>query len=935
MSSAAERWERGRALFDAARALPPDARGAYLDAACDDDEQRAEIAALLHAHAAIESGAVTGFLELDPVNTAALLDSTDSTGEPVDSLAPGETLGRYRVIRRVGAGGMGVVYLAEDERLHRAAALKLLPRRLAVDATARRRFEEEARAASALDHPNIVTVYELGDTPDEQLFLAMAYCEGETLSERLKRGRLAIADAQSLGTQITAGLAAAHRGGIVHGDIKPRNIVITTDGTAKIVDFGVAKMVGDAPSHAPVTPGTLAYMSPEQTRGDGSDVRADVWALGAVLYEMIAGRRPFTATEAPQLIHAIRSAAPPPLATVRPDVPAGLARIVERCLSKQPSARYRDAGAVLSALESLSAPRRSRARVALMVAVALVVLGVAVGLPMIAADPPLDVRRVAIADIENRSGAAELDMHARMATDWITRGLWETGFIGAVPLAAFAGDPDAGSPRRMARTAGAGLLVAGALYREGDRVQLEAQITHVESGLVVGSVEPVSTSLASVMDGIEQLRRRVQETLYPQLDTQLTHVQAVARVPRFEAYAEYLAGRDAHAMRRLPAALAHFRRASELDPEFLLPRVIEALVLNMMDDRPAADSVLRVLERERAQLDRFSVAHLDWLQAGRDGDVRAAHAAMSEAAMLAPGSTIPAVQAADEALRLGRAREAVERLTAIEPERGELRGWFYYWQNLGLAYHLDGDHRPELAAARRARALYPQDPRARMLELQALAALGHVNAIEEQLDNPPATGPGEPSRGALLLHTALELRAHAPEGLAGRRRASTRRAVADTLLAQAIAWYRAVPPAGRTVRQHHELAIALAAAGRRAEARRYLAGLVHAPPAGRVDPSPFASKRVPNYPDSVAIHGALGVLAALDGDRNATQAEIAWLGQQHGPLARGRPTYWRAAIAGAQRRPEDAVALLRTAFDEGLPRFHGLHIAPELESIRG
>jgi predicted Ser/Thr protein kinase/TolB-like protein len=932
MSSAAERWERGRALFDAARALPLDARDAYLDAACGDADQRAEIAALLHAHAAIEAGVAPGFLELDPVSTAALLDSTGSDDEPGESLAAGERLGRYRVIRRVGEGGMGVVYLAEDERLHRHAALKLLPRHLAIDAAARRRFEQEARAASALDHPNIVTVYELGDTPDGQLFLAMAYCEGETLNERLARGRLDVADAQSLGTQVAAGLAAAHRRGIVHGDIKPHNIVLTTDNAAKIVDFGVAKMIGDAAAPPPVTPGTLAYMSPEQTRSDGSDARVDVWALGVVLYEMIAGSRPFTPTDAPNLIDAIRTAAPPPLVSMRPDVPAALARIVERCLSKQPFDRYRDAGVLLSELESLSAPRRSRTRVALMRAAALVIGGggVAAGLLMVAATPPLDERRVAIADIENRSGAAEFDVHASMATDWITRGLWETGFIEVAQLAAFAGEPDAESPRLLARTAGAGLLVTGALYRDGDRVQLEAQITNVESGLVVGSVEPVATSVASVMDGVEQLRRRVQETLYPQLDTQLTHVQALARPPRFEAYAEYLAGRDAHVARQLPAALAHFRRASEMDPDFALPRVIEAVVLRMMGDLSAADSVARRLEPERARLDRFSVAHLDWMQATLAGDQRAAHAAMSDAARLAPGGTIPAVQAADEALRLRRARESIERLKVIEPERGELRGWLLYWQTLAAAYHLEGNHRRELEEARRARGFHPDDPRARMLELQALAALGRTDAIEERLGSLPAAGPIEPSGGALLLHTALELRAHA-EG----RRAGAQLAVANTLLARAIAWYGAVPPERRTARQHHELAMALAVAGQRTEARSQLAGLVRTPPVGRVSPSPFASRRTPNYPDSLASHGALGVLAALDGDRAATQAELDWLKQQRDPFTRGRPTYWRAAIAGAQGRAEEAVALLRTAFDEGLPYFHGLHIAPELEPLRG
>ena len=217
----------------------------------------------------------------------------------------GTTVSHYRIVSSIGAGGMGVVYQAEDERLHRKVALKFLPPAVAQDAQARARLMREAQAAGALDHPNIATVYEVGDW-NGQLFIAMPFYDGETLRQRIERGPIAPGEAARIAGQIAAGLAAAHRAGIVHRDLKPANVMLTRDGQVKIVDLGLAKVFSETGATATrmtatgVAVGTIAYMAPEQATGHAVSASADIWALGVTLYEMLTGRLPFPGKRRPR-----------------------------------------------------------------------------------------------------------------------------------------------------------------------------------------------------------------------------------------------------------------------------------------------------------------------------------------------------------------------------------------------------------------------------------------------------------------------------------------------------------------------------------------------------------------------------------------------------------------------------------------------------------
>jgi eukaryotic-like serine/threonine-protein kinase len=264
----------------------------------------------------------------------------------------GTTISHYRIVGSVGAGGMGVVYLAEDTRLNRKVALKFLPPGLSLDPHARARFLHEAQAASALDHPNIATVYEVGDWND-QLFIAMAYYDGETLRQRLAHAPLPIAETVRIIAQVAAGLAAAHRAGIVHRDLKPANVMLARDGQVKILDFGLAKVsTGDATATRITGPGialgTVGYMAPEQALGGEVDARADIWALGVTLFEMLTGRLPFTGESPAAMLLAVGSQAAPRLRDVQPDTPTDIATLVDRALEKDVGRRTLSASEIVS-----------------------------------------------------------------------------------------------------------------------------------------------------------------------------------------------------------------------------------------------------------------------------------------------------------------------------------------------------------------------------------------------------------------------------------------------------------------------------------------------------------------------------------------------------------------------------------------------------------
>ena len=328
--------EMAELLYERALGLPMESRAAYLASACADDAQlRDELLSLLgHAEAAERF-----------------------FGRLMDSMI-GRTIGHYHIVSHIGSGGMGTVYRARDTRLDREVALKFLPPRLHAHRDATERLLAEARAAAALQHPNVCVVHDIGETDAGRPFIAMALCEGETLRDRLRRGPLALDEAVAVAAQVARGLAAAHARGIVHRDVKPANIMLADDGAVKLLDFGVAEVADSRSTGRRVAGGTISYMSPEQLRCDVVDHRTDLWSLGIVLYEMLTGTRPFRGKDDSAIARSILHDEAPALAERRPAVPPALAAIVGHLLRKDAAARTGSTGELLTALAAALAPRR-------------------------------------------------------------------------------------------------------------------------------------------------------------------------------------------------------------------------------------------------------------------------------------------------------------------------------------------------------------------------------------------------------------------------------------------------------------------------------------------------------------------------------------------------------------------------------------------------
>src|SRR6266480_6191563 len=344
-------------IFYAALDQEPDQIAKFLETACEGDELlRRKVEALLASRQRVGS-----FIETSAVGIATRIIENGQA-----DLLVGQTFGHYKISERIGSGGMGEVYLATDVTAGRKAALKLLPMRFTGDAERLKRFQQEAHAVVALNHPNILTIYEIGEGHSTH-YIASELIEGETLRQRLKRGRIEVGDAVDVAIQVASALAAAHAAGIIHRDISPGNIMLRRDGYVKVLDFGIAKL---AEQEVPVTMpkdealllvetnlgsilGTVSYISPEQACGVPVDKRTDIWSLGVALYEMVTGHAPLAGDTPREVMTSIVDKEPPPLTSYIRRIPSELRQIIGKALRKDRTERYQSAGEMLQALKNL------------------------------------------------------------------------------------------------------------------------------------------------------------------------------------------------------------------------------------------------------------------------------------------------------------------------------------------------------------------------------------------------------------------------------------------------------------------------------------------------------------------------------------------------------------------------------------------------------
>ena len=776
------RWKEIQATFDELVALDEASRASRLAAlGATDRALRQAVEVLLAADGEADQ-------QLAPLE-AAFFPATPAP-DPL-SLA-GRTVSHFRVVERLGAGGMGVVYRAEDTRLGRAVALKFLLPQSSLDAPAKARFLQEAHSAAALDHPNLCTIHEVGETDDGQLFLAMALYPGETLKARLDReGPLPVGDALAIARQIAEGLAYAHAAGIVHRDLKPGNVMLVPNGPVKILDFGLAKARDQSLSTASAQWGTVAYMAPEQIQGEAVDARTDLWALGVVLFEMLTGRRPFAGEHELALAPAILRDQPLSPSTLRADVPAALEDIVLTLLQKDPANRYpaeellahlvgagtRAESAVRSGWKRSLRVRRilsGRRQWTVGAAAAVLIVGVLLGAALLVGRhggrDGEAASRVVVLPFENRTAVTELDPLGAMAAEWVTQGLTQVPFLTVLdtrgPQATARMLDAAGGLVAAGHDIGAGVVVSGSYFLQGDSLQFQVRIASTGDGTILLGIGGVTAPRDRPLEGIEQVRQRVAAGLASLLDRDVTTFQTGLRQPpTYEAYREYVEGLEVYMAGDEAEAARRFQQAATLDPTFLTARIWTAqsgMLAGMyeMDEAWArrADSLISGLRLLRDRLAPFDRARLDFVVALRAGDLLERYRAALRLVDAAPGSIDARRELALSALEALRPREALRRLEELDLKSGLMRGWEgEYWFFASEAHHLLGEHEEELAAVRHIRQFYPAAPFTLFEALRALAALGRIAEVDSMAR---AELPGSGHADFIAFSIAGELMAH-------------------------------------------------------------------------------------------------------------------------------------------------------------------------------
>jgi serine/threonine-protein kinase len=637
----------------------------------------------------------------------------------------GKTISHYKIIEKLGEGGMGVVYKAEDRRLERTVALKFLSPDTTRDASATERFVQEAKATAALNHPNICTVFEI-DEADGRTFIAMECVEGENLRAMIKAGALELNDALDIAVQVAEGLAAAHENGIIHRDVKPANIVVTPRGRAKIMDFGLARMAGGAQlTRIGTTVGTVAYMSPEQARGDAVDHGTDIWSLGVVLYEMLTGKRPFTGDRDQAVIYSILNNEPDSIASHVSGVPPEIADILVKALAKDPAARYQSAGNLAADLGTI---RQS------LVSDPTVVVGA----------QPEALPSIAVLPFANMSPDPENDYFGDGMAEELANALAQLPQLRvAARTSAFQFRGKESDVREIGTRLNVGTVLEGSVRRAGSRLRVTAQLISVSDGFHLWS-DRYDREMEDVFVIQDEITAAIVGQLKIRLGLEPDEPIVRRHTDNLDAYALYLKGLyywNSLTPEGLRKSRECYEKAVEIDPDYALAHGALSMwhqSLAFWADAPPSEAFGKsraAAERALEIDDTVAIAHnclavihfmhdWDWERAEREferaieldpsspfghlnyafllTDLARHKDALREsriAQRLDPLSTIVNTWAASLMISAGRVSEGIaelEEIVARDPEAWQPHLW------ISAAYSRVGMRDPAIASAERA-----------------------------------------------------------------------------------------------------------------------------------------------------------------------------------------------------------------------------------------
>jgi len=574
----------------------------------------------------------------------------------------GRTISHYKILAKLGEGGMGVVYKAEDTKLKRIVALKLLPPELTRDPQAKERFVHEAQAASALDHINICTIYEIDETENDGMFISMACYKGETLKQKIGKGWLEPGEAIQIAIQVGQGLAKAHEQGIVHRDIKPANLFITEDGYVKIVDFGLAKLAGQTRlTRTDRGAGTAAYMSPEQVRGQTADHRTDIWSLGVTLYEMLTGQLPFRGDYEMSIMYSILNESPQPVSELRSGVPARLEHIISKAMLKNPAERYQNAGDLIA---DLASPERG--------------VGTTTSIETAALTKPRS--SVAVLPFANLSADPEQEYFCDGMAENIINALTQVQNLRVVArMSAFSFRGKETDVREIGRKLNVESLLEGSVQKAGKRLRITVQLVNVTDGYHLWS-EKYDRNLEDVF----AIQDEISQAIVDKLKVQAPGADKAKLRKRYtedpEAHNLYLKGRwfsEKYTEEGFNKAVEYFQLAIEKDPHF-------ALAVAGLSDAYVGFGLIGCLPKEiaygKAKIeaekaiemdDSLAEAHLALanVRLWFDWDLTAAEREFKRARALNPSNAEVIHQNAHMLVYLGHSEEAVMHMKqAVELE---------------------------------------------------------------------------------------------------------------------------------------------------------------------------------------------------------------------------------------------------------------------------